>query len=222
MFRIFGLQTKFVWLLWRPIPMDRSLCFPSYISPLEHPRRQRSVHREIESHHQTPSHHRPPGSPEVGSDKSYDFPKKNILPWIGQIIIFHQSRFPRKSGDFSKPQLHFGALGLVRSLFYWTSLDVNPLSLTLSGHCKSWLFKLETSSPQKRPQTTQNGVFFSMSPKSKKLLLDESKLRTFRKTLGELYMDVSENRGTPKSSILTRFSTLNHPFWGTPIYTYSI
>ena len=32
------------------------------------------------------------------------------------------------------------------------------------------------------------------------------------------YMDVSENSGTPKSSILTGFSTINHPFWGTPIF----
>ena len=31
-------------------------------------------------------------------------------------------------------------------------------------------------------------------------------------------MDVSENRGTPKSSILIRFSIINHPFWGTPIF----
>ena len=30
-------------------------------------------------------------------------------------------------------------------------------------------------------------------------------------------MGVSENRGTPKSSILIRFSIINHPFWGTPI-----
>ena len=30
------------------------------------------------------------------------------------------------------------------------------------------------------------------------------------------YMDVSENNGTPKSSILMRFSTINHPFGGTP------
>ena len=30
-------------------------------------------------------------------------------------------------------------------------------------------------------------------------------------------MDVSENRGTPKSSILIRFSIINHPFWGTLI-----
>ena len=31
-------------------------------------------------------------------------------------------------------------------------------------------------------------------------------------------MDVSENRGTPKSSIFIRFSIINHPFWGTPIF----
>jgi len=31
-------------------------------------------------------------------------------------------------------------------------------------------------------------------------------------------MDVSENSGTPKSSILIRFSIINHPFWSTPIF----
>ena len=31
-------------------------------------------------------------------------------------------------------------------------------------------------------------------------------------------MGVSENRGTPKSSILIGFSIINHPFWGTPIF----
>ena len=34
----------------------------------------------------------------------------------------------------------------------------------------------------------------------------------------ETYMDVSENSGTPKSSILIGFSIINHPFWGTPIF----
>ena len=29
---------------------------------------------------------------------------------------------------------------------------------------------------------------------------------------------VSENSGTPKSSILIEFSITNHPFWGTPIF----
>ena len=33
-----------------------------------------------------------------------------------------------------------------------------------------------------------------------------------------LYMDVSENRGTPKSSIVIGFSIINHPFWGLPIF----
>ena len=31
-------------------------------------------------------------------------------------------------------------------------------------------------------------------------------------------MDVSENSGTPQSSILKGFSIINHPFWGTPIF----
>ena len=31
-------------------------------------------------------------------------------------------------------------------------------------------------------------------------------------------MDVSENSGTPKSSILIGLSIINHPFWGTAIF----
>ena len=33
-----------------------------------------------------------------------------------------------------------------------------------------------------------------------------------------IYMGVSKNSGTPKSSILIGFSIVNHPFWGTPIF----
>ncbi len=33
-----------------------------------------------------------------------------------------------------------------------------------------------------------------------------------------MYMDVSKNNGTSKSSILIGFSIINHPFWGTPIF----
>ena len=33
-----------------------------------------------------------------------------------------------------------------------------------------------------------------------------------------VYMDVSENSGTPKSSVLLGFSIINHPFWSTPIF----
>ena len=32
------------------------------------------------------------------------------------------------------------------------------------------------------------------------------------------YRDVSENSGTPKSSILIGISIINHPFWGIPIF----
>ena len=35
---------------------------------------------------------------------------------------------------------------------------------------------------------------------------------------GREYMDVSENSGIPKSSILIGYSFINHPFWGTPIF----
>ena len=35
------------------------------------------------------------------------------------------------------------------------------------------------------------------------------------RSLGTREMDVSENSGTPKSSILIGFSIINHPFWGT-------
>ena len=41
-----------------------------------------------------------------------------------------------------------------------------------------------------------------------------------KNVLTELFlpnMSVSENRGTPKSSILIRISIINHPFWGTTI-----
>ena len=32
------------------------------------------------------------------------------------------------------------------------------------------------------------------------------------------YMGVSENGGTPKSSLLIRISIINSPFWGTTIF----
>ena len=33
-----------------------------------------------------------------------------------------------------------------------------------------------------------------------------------------IYIGVSKNRGTPKSSISIGFSIINHPFWGTTIF----
>ena len=52
-----------------------------------------------------------------------------------------------------------------------------------------------------------------------KLYLYTLWIRLFIHTqISTLYMGVSKNRGTPKSSILIGFSIINHPFWGTPIF----
>ena len=40
----------------------------------------------------------------------------------------------------------------------------------------------------------------------------------YLETINQLYLDVSENSGAPKSSILIGCSITNHPFWGTPIF----
>ena len=42
--------------------------------------------------------------------------------------------------------------------------------------------------------------------------------RSWKPTISGINMDVSENSGTPKSSILIGFSIINHLFWGTPIF----
>ena len=49
-----------------------------------------------------------------------------------------------------------------------------------------------------------------------KLRLDKNGI--FSLSWNHFYMGVSKNRGTPKSSILIGFSTINHPFWGTTIF----
>ena len=38
------------------------------------------------------------------------------------------------------------------------------------------------------------------------------------KKMQSVYMDVSKNSGTPKSSIFIGFSIIHHPFWDTPIF----
>ena len=43
-------------------------------------------------------------------------------------------------------------------------------------------------------------------------------LMNWQSGLEASYMGVSENSGTPKSSILRGFSIINHPFWGIPIF----
>ena len=99
--------------------------------------------------------------------------RKNILPWIGQIIIFHQSRFPWKSGDFPKPQLHFGAQVVWGRSFIgpaWMSTSwVWPCLVTVRVDFSSLKHLLKKRPPHPKM------VCFQCHPKSKKLLLDENK-----------------------------------------------
>ena len=65
----------------------------------------------------------------------------------------------------------------------------------------------------------QDGSNWSNSGTSKRhviadLWLKQSEVK--KNILWTLDMDVSENSGTPKSSISIGFSIVNHPFWGTP------
>ena len=60
----------------------------------------------------------------------------------------------------------------------------------------------------------------SKLPKSSRLFAIDwvSKVEIEQCKMNLIYMDVSENSGTPKSSILIGFSIINHPFWGTTIF----
>ena len=60
--------------------------------------------------------------------------------------------------------------------------------------------------------------YFPAPPPVHTLADDLTRKQIFVGTCMEWHMDVSENSGTPKSSILMGFSTINHPFWGTPIF----
>ena len=103
-----------------------------------------------------------------------------------------------------------------------------------------------SQSPEVSP--SQKGVSLSISPNGREpedaryrypeSPVDQTKWLVFRKTHVKnfllprvkvwstwtfwvyiyIYVGVSKNNGTPKPSILIGFSTINHPFWGTPIF----
>ena len=49
-------------------------------------------------------------------------------------------------------------------------------------------------------------------------LKEDGSLVTWAGSMIRNHIDVSQNSGTPKSSILKGFSIINHPFWGTTIF----
>ena len=60
--------------------------------------------------------------------------------------------------------------------------------------------------------------FNSYDTKSLRQIVAPWKKMHPKKKAWKASMDVSENSGTPKSSILIGFSIINHPFWGTPLF----
>ena len=60
--------------------------------------------------------------------------------------------------------------------------------------------------------------FFMKCIPSWKFPVHQLKINMIVLKLKIVYMGVSKNNGTPKSSILIGFSIFNHPFWGTPIF----
>ena len=63
---------------------------------------------------------------------------------------------------------------------------------------------------KKQKQKTQK------KPKKKNKKKEGKRIKTQKKKGKK--RKISENSGTPKSSILIGFSIINHPFWGTPIF----
>ena len=115
--------------------------------------------------------------------------------------------------------------GVPLSFFFWKGVLAIALlccwltTLWLSnvlGTCRLEVANLTTSSwcPSPCPFCTQQ-LYGWNGPRSQQPPGDEFFGWLF---VESSYLDVSENSGTPKSSILIGFSIINHPFWGTPYF----
>ena len=64
-----------------------------------------------------------------------------------------------------------------------------------------------------------NDLYFWRDPTPPKQGRNSNQNKGHQRVPGtRMYIDVSENNGTPKSSILIGISIINHPFWGTPTF----
>ena len=87
-------------------------------------------------------------------------------------------------------------------------------------------FITKASGASKRCQVDPASPLIHTSPSTWRWIPGTMPDRSFQKTSGKYlvyvnameYLGVSENSGIPKSSILIRFSIINHPFWGYPYF----
>ena len=134
--------------------------------------------------------------------------------------------FGSKSGNLRKPYGKIRGISMVRTIGFNTewgpcmSLHITPFPYANVGK------HIETISPIHHPGRDFQTTYYKWKkPKMsrydiplgfhKHSWLENGPVECWRCIS---YMGVSKNRGTPKSSILIRFSIANHPFWGTFIF----
>ena len=120
-------------------------------------------------------------------------------PSVGKIYLAKVEKWPtwtRGNGWYSKYFPRFGAFGIGFHEISW--FDRNN-SLEFTKYAKANAYSLFGFHVEKLPFNT----FACISNSSQRL---------------KNHMGISKNGGTPKSSILIGFSTINHPFSGTPIF----
>ena len=99
----------------------------------------------------------------------------------------------------------------------------NPVQLQPFSQSRWYGFCVVNHIPKRRCLSFPGRLFVNMAHFQQKGygLKEESYevlLGEHLRSLLKLYMDVSENSGTPKSSILIGFSIISHSFWGTTIF----
>ena len=124
--------------------------------------------------------------------------------------------------------IHFNSMNTQKTTPKKTSPPSLFLSLVLLV-CKSWPFQnpglfsssCTSANVSKAFGSSRNQprcVVVEVTPSSRSQCLSGFLSLGCPFSIFEMHMDVSKNRGTPKSSILIGCSLINHLFWGTPIF----
>ncbi len=115
--------------------------------------------------------------------------------------------------EFYDLENRFVSIRLFDGLFHVFTTGVLVFELKLWGLCTCYAETLETPEQYRWNLRCQS---FTSKRCGFLWLVEQWKKGPLTSCL--VYIGVSKNRGTPKSSISIGFSIINHPFWGTPIF----